>query len=215
MKKTTCAILFAFSLSVFPVAAQSVPPANLVQNGDFSETEDAGDINRWRSGYCFLHDASIPADSPMRQDVKKAVKWEIRDGTAVIVKSPELLQYCNGRVKIAKNVSGGYSKFIPLVQTNGGTYSLSIQYSRIASGPAAGNGYVLVSMYEKPENKSLFNILPKGKLLVFPLAVTGEKWNTFQKEITIPAGINYLNLVVRIDGVGELKFKAVSMTEKK
>ena len=210
MKKTTCAILFAFSLSVFPVAAQSVPPANLVQNGDFSETEDAGDINRWRSGYCFLHDASVPADSSMRQDVKKAVKWEIRDGMAVIVKSPELLQYCNG-----SGNSGGYSKFIPLVQTNGGTYFLSLQYSRIASSPAAGKGYVLISMYEKPENKSLVNILPKGKLLVFPLAVTGEKWSTFQKEITIPAGINYLNLVVRIDGVGELKFKDVSMTEKK
>ena len=30
----------------------------------------------------------------MRQDVKKAVKWEIKDGMAVIAKSPDLVKYC-------------------------------------------------------------------------------------------------------------------------
>ena len=37
----------------------------------------------------------------------------------------------------------------------------------------------------------------------------------FRKEFAVPAGINWLGMVVRIDGVGDLKFKDVSLTEKK
>ena len=80
MKKATCAFLSAVTLAMFGAVAQENQSVNLVQNGDFSKAEDAKDMKRWRDGYCFMHDASIPANSPMRQDVKKAVKWEIKDG---------------------------------------------------------------------------------------------------------------------------------------
>ena len=101
MKKATCAFLSAVTLAMFGAVAQENQSVNLVQNGDFSKAEDAKDMKRWRDGYCFMHDASIPANSPMRQDVKKAVKWEIKDGMAVIAKSPDLVKYCNGDEKIA------------------------------------------------------------------------------------------------------------------
>ena len=215
MKKATCAFLSAVTLAMFGAVAQENQSVNLVQNGDFSTAEDAKDMKRWRDGYCFMHDASIPANSPMRQDMKKAVKWEIKDGMAVIAKSPDLVKYCKDDRKVASRVSGGYSKFIQLAQTNGGNYVVSLQYQMKNPAVTDAKGYILISTYEKPENKSLFNILPKGKLLVFPLAVTGDEWKTFRKEFAVPAGINWLGMVVRIDGVGDLKFKDVSLTEKK
>ena len=128
MKKATCAFLSAVTLAMFGAVAQENQSVNLVQNGDFSKAEDAKDMKRWRDGYCFMHDASIPANSPMRQDVKKAVKWEIKDGMAVIAKSPDLVKYCKDDRKVASRVSGGYSKFIQLAQTNGGNYVVSLQY---------------------------------------------------------------------------------------
>ena len=134
---------------------------------------------------------------------------------AVIAKSPDLVKYCKDDRKVASRVSGGYSKFIQLAQTNGGNYVVSLQYQMKNPAVTDAKGYILISTYEKPENKSLFNILPKGKLLVFPLAVTGDEWKTFRKEFAVPAGINWLGMVVRIDGVGDLKFKDVSLTEKK
>ena len=194
-------------------ASAKTDEVNLIRNGDFSRQESPDDPFRWHSNYCHVHNAAVPSDSPIRRNVKKAVKWEIRDGVASIVKSPDLVKYCNGDEKIASGVSGGFVKYVQLAQTNGGTYKLSFSYRM--SHSVGDKGYAIVSLFDKPENKRIQNILPKGNLLVFHLADTGGNWNLFSREFTVPAGINCLSVVVRIDGVGELNFRDVRLTETK
>lgn len=184
---------------------------NLIQNGNLVQPESPDDPFRWNSSYCHVHSAAVPASSPIRQNVKKAVRWEIRSGTATIVKSPELLQYCGGDKKIACNVSGGFSKAVRLAQTSGGTYCLKFNYNMNHS--LGEKGYAIISFFEKPENRRLANLQPKGKLQIYHLGDTGGNWNLFSREFTVPAGINYLSIVIRIDGIGTLRFKDVSLTE--
>ena len=81
------------------------------------------------------------------------------------------MKYCNGDEKIASGVSGGFVKYVQLAQTNGGTYKLSFSYRM--SHSVGDKGYAIVSLFDKPENKRIQNILPKGNLLIMHVAVIG------------------------------------------
>ena len=84
MKKMTTALLTTLILGSLCAAAQNA--GNLVVNGDFKQVESPKEETAWKPGYCFIHAPSVPNDA-MRDEVKKGVKWEIRDGMGIITKS--------------------------------------------------------------------------------------------------------------------------------
>ena len=209
MKKMTTALLTTLILGSLCAAAQNA--GNLVVNGDFKQVESPKEETAWKPGYCFIHAPSVPNDA-MRDEVKKGVKWEIRDGMGIITKSPELEKICGGDKKLASCVSGGFQKLVKLSHAKGGSYVFSVKYRM--KGTDATRGYLLIYPIERAENQSL-DKAPRGELRVLSFQNTaGDEWKQVSKVVTVPEKANWLELVVRIDGIGELNFKDVQVYEQ-
>lgn len=210
MKKMTAALLTTLILGSLCATAQNA--GNLLVNGDFRQVENPKEETAWKPGYCFIHAPNVP-DNAMRNEVKKGVKWEIRDGMGIIVKSPELEKICGGDKKLAACVSGAFTKFVKLQHAKGGNYVFKLKY-RIKEGTDATRVYLLVSPVERAENQSLAKA-QRGKLNVRSFQnITGDEWKQVGKVVTIPEKANWLELVIRIDGIGELNFKDVEVYEQ-
>ena len=171
------------------------------------------DPKDWKTGYCYMHCRDIANDDPRRAAVKKTVEYRTdADGFTAIVKKPELVKVCRSE-DIAKNVSGGVSQTVKLDDAAGGTYRISAVYQmRHDLGTFGG---ALVTPIRAKEG------VPKGKtapgdtaphLEVCQFSDVWSEWVTWAKEFRIPAGCDAINIVMRIDGVGELRFKDVSVS---
>ena len=166
----------------------------------------------WKGGYCYMHNGDIAGTDPRRKDVRKAVEFRTEEDESVIVKKPELVGICRGE-DVAKCVSGGMSHTVKLPDAAGGTYRISAVYRmRHELGDFGG---ALVTPIRAKEG------VPAGKsapgdtapqLEVCRFNNVWSEWVTWDKEFRIPAGCDALNVVMRIDGVGELRFKDVSVS---
>ncbi len=166
----------------------------------------------WKSGYCYLHNRDVASDDPRRVAVKKAVRWEIEGDELVIVKDPKLLEICRDEA-LARNVSGGYSHTLRFPDASGGVYRVSLTYRM--RHDVGSHGYVLATPIRAK------GLIAKGvsapgdsdtNLKAFELSDIWSEYVMWTQEVRVPAGCDSLNLVVRIDGVGELRFKDVRVT---
>ncbi len=178
---------------------------NLLSNGDFSQPNDAADSHdpyRWRDSYYYIHNPDNRNIPSWRERMRQLIRWEIADGVASIVKPAQLQELCG---PLTKDASAAWSKLVRLPESEGGTFRLSFQYQ--ARHDSAGENYVLVSCRGEHDNPDRSKEISSLETLRF--ADTWGEWGLFSQEIVAPAGTRYLNLVCRIDGVGELKLKNV------
>ncbi|MFA6721535.1 MAG: hypothetical protein WCR92_09000, partial [Candidatus Cloacimonadaceae bacterium] len=180
---------------------------NLLTNGDFSlpnAASQAEDPYRWDNSYGYVHHSDSARVRPMQAKIRDFITWDIQDGVASIVKGPELLELCGD---LTPSVSGAWSKFVRLPNSEGGNYRLVFDYQ--AQHQSSGNNVVLALFKGEAENPLKAKDLP-GMLSLGFNDLVGD-WGLFSQEIVAPAGTQYLSLIFRIDGVGSLRMRNVRL----
>lgn len=193
---------------LFKPAAAVALSENLVTNPDGSAPEKPKDPLRWQPNYCYLHTNAIPAKDPRRARARKTVKWELKNGEFSIIKPDELKEFLPPDV--LRSTSGGWRKVIDLPHNKGGLYTITFQYKGKLTSP--GGAYLII-MGNTQKGGSWW----KGKspyFNVFRISLASEYQN-YKNELLLPAGINSIELVHRIDGAGLLTFRNVAVTAKK
>lgn len=225
---TTCTVL---TMSFWCVAA--LPPATPDFGGvtfDFKKSSDekfripsvddpANVIDRsaWHGGgYCSLHHAKARFDDAKKAAVKKCVRWH-QDGGVCHIEKPASLIETAGTFegeKLARFVSGGFTKLVVLPDDAGGNYSLGFRYK--ARHSLGQYSYYLV-YYKKRDPATGKWVSMKNEsgqsFHAYPLADEWSVWNVFTRDIRLPAGCGAFELIMRIDGVGDLMFKDVSLVK--
>ena len=186
---------------------------NLVTHADFS-AEDPPDPYRWRGNeYCFIHQPDVDRQGALTKGMKAGVVWPIADGVAKIVKLPKILQLVGGKENYALSTSGAWTKFVKLPDVRGGRYRVSLKYKmrHEALGGKLGNGSVITTYVSaEPADEPLAEV-PSGRLDYLRLIDSAADWTSGAMDLNVPAGMVALNLMVRIDGIGELQVKEVAV----
>ena len=220
----TAAMLSAFSLISAPLdkggvtfdlkkssselfkPAREIPQAeNLITNADHAFTENPKDPLRWLGNYCFLHTKEIADKDPRRAQVRKMVKWSVKDGVFSVYKPEELKKILP--LKVVASTSGAWRKVVNLPNDKGGLYNFSFQYKGKIEGP--GGACLIVQAFSEPAGKHW-----KAKSLFFKVysIKLSNTYQNYQKAILLPQGTKSLQVVYRIDGVGELHFRKPAVT---
>lgn len=169
----------------------------------------------WNGSYCYMHNADIASDDPRRKAIRNEVTFTKENGEAHILKKPSLVDVCRG-ADIAKNVSGGFQQDVKLPDDAGGLYRLSFRY-RMRHDVGSFGGVLFTPKRAKSSQ-------PKGqnapgdtapRLQVFPLDDLWSEWGLYSRDVVVPAGCDAVNLVLRIDGVGEMRFRDVSFERRR
>ena len=159
-------------------------------------------VDAWRTNYVFLHNANVPRSDPRRARVKGEVIFTRRPNGYHIFKKPSLLAACDNDASVAEFVSGGVTQELPLADSNGGEYRLAMRFRmRHALGR---NGSVLV--FPRTGRKDI-----GGYMALRFWDSWGEKPSLWAQDIVVPAGCDCLQLVVRVDGIGELEFEDLTI----
>ncbi len=164
--------------------------------------------SEWKSGYCYLHNRDIASDDPRRSEVRKAVRWETDGEELVVVKEPRLREIC-GDDDVTRRVSGGYSHRVRLPDASGGVFRASMQY-RVRTDSWGASAYVLTTPAVSKVRAAAGVSAPGDMDAGLKSHRLAENWGDFlpwAKEIRVPAGCDALDVVVRVDGVGELRFR--------
>ena len=175
----------------------------------------AAGLEDWKGSYCYLHNAKIAATDPRRKQVRTAVEWKKEGGELIIVKKPELVTIC-GDAKTAASVSGGFSRTVPLPDAAGGQYRISFNY-RMRHEVGDFGGLLLTPRLSKEAASATAQKKPDptaGKLQVYRLPDLWSEDGLWVKDIRVAPGCDRLELVLRIDGVGELRLSDVSVTRR-
>ena len=93
------------SAELFKPAAPVAQADNLISNADGTFKESPKDPLRWQGNYCYLHTKEISDKDPRRTQVRKMVKWTIKDGVFTVIKPEGLNKILP--LTILKNTSGG------------------------------------------------------------------------------------------------------------
>jgi len=186
--------------------AREIPPSeNLIVNADRAAEESPKDPLRWQGTYCFIHSKKLPQDDPRRAQVRKIVKWSVKDGVFTVVKPEELNKILPP--DLVGVTSGGWHKGVNLPDARGGRYNITFQYRGRNSG--AGGACLIVKGLSEPAGKWW-----KAKTLFFEVYKIrlSDEYRNYQNAILLPEGIKSVQLAFRIDGVGELHFRKPAVT---
>ena len=179
---------------------------NLLTNADYSFKESPKDPLRWQPNYCYLHTKEIPDKDPRRAQVRKMVKWSVKDGVFSVVKPEELNKILP--LTVVQNTSGAWRKAVNLPDNKGGLYNITFQYRGSLKGP--GGSCLIVEGFTEPAGKWW-----KAKKTIFQIysIKLSNDWQNYQKSILIPQGTKSLQIVYRIDGVGSLDIRKPAVTQ--
>ena len=181
-------------------ANTEVAAENLITNADGKLAEKNSDHLRWRGSYCYVHSYAIPDKDPRRAEVRKVVKWSIKDGVFTVVKPAELKKILPA--ELLKSTSGGWFKSVNLPDDNGGICRVTFEYRSQIDG--AGSLCLLSSGYDQVAGK-----WAKAKRFSFKQKrlIPSGAWTSCTHDITVPKGCKSLQLVLRMDGVGKFEFR--------
>lgn len=145
----------------------------------------------WDGGHCYIHTGEVPDNDPRRKEVRKFVEYKAEGDVYTILKKPGIVDVCGGE-ELAKSVSGGVRQVVKLPSPEGGLYRVSAQY-RMRHDVGA-TGWVLVNA---------------PKLESCRLRDSWDGWANWSHDIMVAPGCGEMAVYMRIDGVGELKFRNV------
>ena len=193
------------SAELFKPAKAVSQAENLVTNADYAFKDDPKDNLRWQPNYCYLHTKEIGAKDPRRAQVRKIVKWSVKDGVFSVEKPAELNKILP--LTVVRSTSGAWRKAINLPDDKGGLYNFSFQFKGNIQGP--GSSCFIVQGYTEPAGKWY-----KAKQIFFKIysIKLSNEWQNYQNAILLPKGVKSLQIVIRIDGVGQLDFRKPAVT---
>lgn len=215
--------------------AAALPPAELDVGGvtfDFRKISDAKfripmpgedgnivDTAPWNGGeYCRLHHQKAKLDAKRLAAVKGKVRWRQGEGVFHIEKPASLIEAAGrfGDSPLAEYISGAFTKLVELPDDAGGEYRLSFRYkSRHSLGQ---HSYYLA--YFKKRNRSTGaweSVKDENGLsyTAYPLEDEWSGWKVFSRNLRLPPGCGAIELIMRIDGVGDLMYRDVGLVKAK
>ena len=167
-------------------------------------------FDAWKGSYCYMHNGDIAQDDPRRKAVRNEVVFTKDGEEAHILKKSSLVDVCRS-ADIAKNVSGGFVQDVKLPDLDGGVYRLSFRY-RMRHDVGTFGGVLFTPKLAKASQAAELNRSGGAapQLQVFSLDDLWSEWGQYSREVVVPAGCDAVNIVLRIDGVGEMRFRDVS-----
>ena len=178
---------------------------NLITNADYNFKDSPKDPLAWQDNYCYLHTKEIPGKDPRRAQVRKMVKWSVKDGVFTVVKPAELKKILP--LTVVRSTSGAWRKAVNLPDDKGGLYNVTFQYKGTLDGP--GGACLIVQGFTEPAGKWWKAKSPFFKIYGIKLS---NDWQNYQNAILLPKGVKSLQIVYRIDGVGRLDFRKPAVT---
>ena len=174
--------------------------------------------NEWKGGVCTIHHGKVKPDDPVRKRVRDGVRWSHADGVYHIENTPALRKLA-GEVDgapLAKNVSGEFKTFVTLPDSVGGDYRVSFRYQmRHALGEY---GFYLVYFKQRDASGRWVPLKDPSSgqtYTAYPVPNGWGSWQVFQRDVKLPAGCGAFDLILRIDGIGELMFKDAGFSRVK
>ena len=230
MRTKTVAVLAA--LALLCAGCYENPAKNLAKGGftfDFKASSDArfnaksvpgnlaDGLEQWKGSYCWMHNSKVASNDPRRKEVRKVVQWKTEGNELVVVKPKELVDVCKDE-KIAASVSGGFVRLIALPDETGGTYRVSFRY-RMRHDVGDFGGLLFTPRLSKAAKEAAKEAAKASKparkapgLQVYTLPNLWSEDGLWVKDIKVSPGCDSVEVVMRIDGVGELRFSDFSVT---
>ena len=181
---------------------------------------DPGDLigaSPWRGGgYCSLHHQKAKLDAKRLEKVRKTVVWRQADGICRIEK-PSALKDAAGTFEgkaLAEFISGGFTKFVVLPDACGGDFRLSFRYK--ARHSLGQHSYYLIYFKRRDPSTGGWIAAKNADGLGFtayPLKDEWSGWNVFSRNVQLPPGCEAVELIMRIDGIGDLLFRDVTLVK--
>ncbi len=180
---------------------------NIVVNADFSKDKTEG----WNSGNGVHLEDSARAAS-LRGQVRDLIVSKIADlpegGRAAYIKKPlEIEGIC---AEDTANVSGYWRQVVKMPDTAGGRYIINFRYK----GAVFGKFYTscfLIAVFRDAAGKQLSNPVKteNGRIVRFPNPK--QEWEQFSTDFEVYPNTASIELILRIDGTGEIYFTDVQM----
>lgn len=166
-------------------------------------------LSDWKDSYCFLHSSTISGSDPRRRKIRTGVEWLVEGAERVIVKKPELVDICGG-ADIAASVSGGWSSTVRLPDSSGGIYRVYFKY-RMRHEVGGFGGLLLTPRLKKDAPEGV----KAPGLSVYALPDLWSEDGMWAKDIRVPPHCDRLDVVMRVDGVGALRFSDFAVTRRR
>ncbi len=185
-----------------------------ISNARFGGVSSVGNLaeglDGWKSGYGYLHNAKVPASDPRRREIKKGIEWRREGSELVVGKSAKLVDIC-GNAKMAECVSGGWSRTVALPDVSGGVYRLSFKY-RMRHDVGEFGGVLFTPRLAKSVVGTA-NAKEPG-MTVYHLPNLWSEDGMWSKDIRVPPMCDRIEIIMRIDGIGELRFSDFALTRR-
>ncbi len=193
-----------FDFAKYSDALHKKPSASLENYfpSDMKLQEDPKDYYRWYSS-ANIHIPDKEKSRSLLPAIREKTTFEFTGDTITISKSPELKDICGEDVA---RVSGTVSRYVKLPDTSGGRYQLSYEYR--AEHNSFGVNQFLAIFHAAADIPSRGQRV--GQPLVTSFADSAD-WVRNSIELNIPENTGAVNFIFRIDGVGSLQFRNVSL----
>ena len=180
---------------------------NLVVNSDFSKDKPES----WTSGLgVHLEDSVLAAK--LRGQIKDLIVCKIADlpdgGKAAYIKKPlELEGIC---AENTANVSGYWRHLVKMPDTAGGRYSINFRYKGAVSGKFYTSCYMIL-VFKDATGKQLSKPVKTENGRIIRCPNPKQDWEQFSTDFEVSPSTASVELVLRIDGTGEVYFTDVQM----
>lgn len=184
---------------------------NLVANADFSKEKTALPYGNW-TGHTWVHLSDAALGAKLREQIKDVVVYKIVDlpegGKAAYIKKPlELEGICAEKTV---SVSGRWSQLVKMPDTAGGRYSVNFRYKGSVFGKF-DTSCVMIMVFRDNSGKTPSNGAETGKTSITRYSNPKQDWQLFTADFEVPVNTAWVDLILRIDGTGEIYFADVQM----
>ncbi|OGV49212.1 MAG: hypothetical protein A2017_06000 [Lentisphaerae bacterium GWF2_44_16] len=184
---------------------------NLVTNADFSMEKSEHLYGNW-AGHTGVHLRDTVLGAKLRETIEGLVIYKIVDlpegGRAAYIKKPlELENIC---AENTVSVSGKWAQLIKMPDTTGGCYSVNFKYKGAVFGKFYTSCYLIVTFRDN-SGKTPTRGIGTGKPKIIKYSRPKQDWQTFTADFEIPVNTSWLELILRIDGTGEIYFSDVQL----
>ena len=183
------------------------------------ETGNLVDAAPWNGGeYCLLHHQKAKLDPRRLAAVKETIRWRQSDGVCHIEKPTELVKIAGKfeETPLAECISGAFTKIIELPDDSGGDYRLSFRYK--ARHSLGQHSYYLAYFKKRNRSTGAWEETKDENALsytAYPLEDEWSDWKVFARNLHIPPKCGAIELIMRIDGVGDLMYRDVGLVKTK
>lgn len=150
-----------------------------------------------------LDKVDLPEDSPIRKAVLGKTKWEVDGLRAKAVTTPDLLETCQGKAKVANHMISECYLYSQLPDDRGGEYRLSFRYRCRNTVMGSREAYWVYGYADKPGGRW-------SGAYWHPLSDCDGRAQEQVVKVRVPVGKSSIKFMFEFGGIGE--FEILDMT---